>query len=142
MWKWTMNIHITNPMNFRHEHQVQDVTRRKKRGFRNPLTQTSRKKSINKCLGEKDDLEKNEHYSKLFEVKLKSQIKITSLSNEKFKIEIDTSLLSSIKFEGGRYNILTKTPNLTNVIHTTFWQSTIINSNEVSFLIYIYKLHI
>ena len=40
MGKRTMNIHVTKPINCRREHQVQDVTRTKKRGFSNPLTRT------------------------------------------------------------------------------------------------------
>ena len=36
-----MNIHVTNPINFRREQQVHDV---------NPLTQTRRNKTINKRL--------------------------------------------------------------------------------------------
>ena len=45
----------------------------------------------------------------------------------------DRRLLSSSEFQGERYTIITKTPNL---IETTFWQSTIINS--ISLLIYTY----
>ena len=47
----------------------------------------------------------------IIEGKLRSPIKITSLSTEKFKINSDTWLLSSLEFEGGRYTIITKTPN-------------------------------
>ena len=41
----TMNIHVTNSINCRREHQVQVVTRTKRHGFSNPLTQTRRKKT-------------------------------------------------------------------------------------------------
>ena len=51
MGKKTMNIQVTNPINFRSKQQVQNVTRTKKCGFSNPLNQTRRNKSIKKHIG-------------------------------------------------------------------------------------------
>ena len=119
----TINAHVTNPIRCQRKHQVQDVTITKKRGFSNPMTQARRNKSINKCLGSrlKATLERMS-ITHINWRQVKTPIKITSLPTEKFKINWDRWLLSSLKFEAGRYTIGTKKPNLTNLIQTTFWR--------------------